>query len=105
MPYQKLVTFYTRQERRMLHAQGIWVDRDGNQLPVRNMNTYRLEKLVRTLGNWASREPNLYGYLDSHPIFVHVLMRIRETGLHNFYTEMFEGAYHYSVQENRIWQR
>lgn len=105
MPYQKLVTFYTRQERRMLHAQGIWVDRDGNQIPVRNMNLGRMEKLVRTLGNWASKEPNSLRYLASHPIFVHVLIRIRETNLCGWYARMFEGAYELSIQENRIWQR
>ena len=98
MPYQKLVTYYTRNERKMLHAQGIWVDRDGNQIPVRNMDAHRLEKLVRTLGRWAEKESNGYRYLSSHPIFVHVLMRIRETGLDTAYSYMFERAYQNSVQ-------
>ena len=105
MPYQRLVTFYTRNERKMLHAQGIWVDRDGNQIPVRNMNGYRLEKLVRTLGRWAEKENNNLQYLSSHPIFAHVLLRIRETGLDNYYADMFLNAYYFNRQENRIWQR
>ena len=107
MPYQKLVTFYTRQERRMLHAQGIWVDRDGNQIPVRNMNEYRLNKLVHTLANWARKDGDCYRFLSTHPIFVHVLIRIRELrlGLWNPDVSLFEGAYRNSSQENRIWQR
>ena len=105
MPYQKLVTIYTREERRRLHAQGIWVDKDGNQLRVREMNGYRLSKLVRTLVNWAEKEVQPFEWLSSQPIFIHVLMRIRDVGLHNFCTEQFEFAYRNSVQENRIWQR
>ena len=105
MPYQKLVTFYTRNERRMLHAQGIWVDRDGNQIPVRNMNYLRLEKLVRTLGRWAEKEIDPYQYISTLPIFIHVLMRIRDVGMDNPYSFMFEVAYRKVSQENRIWQR
>jgi len=105
MPYQKLVTVYSPKERRMLHAQGIWVDRDGNQLRVREMNVYRLQKLVRTLAVWAEKEGISSLWLSRHPIFIHVLLRIRETGLDNHYSYMFEIAYRNSTQENMSWLR
>ena len=100
MPYQKLITYYTRNERRMLHAQGIWVDRDGNQLPVRNMDVDRLCRLMRTMANWARKEVSPYRYLSAHPIFVHVLLRIRELRLGDWNPDvsLFNGAYRNSVQ-------
>lgn len=105
MPYQKLVTVYSARERRMLHAQGIWIDRDGNQLPVREMGYFRIEKLAKTLATWAMKEPNSLEYLQHQPIFIHVLLRIRDVGLPSFYVDLFEKAYRYSLQENKSWQR
>ena len=107
MPYQKLVTVYSPQERKMLHAQGIWVDKDGNQLRVREMNKYRLEKLVRTLGRWAVKEEDSLSYLSNLPIFVHILLRIREVGLSTYFSFMFETAYELNSlhEESKLWQR
>lgn len=93
MPYTKLVTVYFPNERRMLHAQGIWIDKDGNQLPVREMDYNRLNKLVNLLSKWAFKEDNPYLYLRRHPLFIHVLMRIREVGLRTVEAYNFENAY------------
>lgn len=77
----------------MLHAQGIWIDKNGNQLPVREMSAERLSKLVDLLYKWSLREDNQYLYLRRHPLFLHVLMRIREVGLVTIAAYNFECAY------------
>lgn len=95
MPYKKLVIVYFPNERRMLHAQGIWIDKGGNQLPVCEMSAERLSKLVNLLTKWASKEPDPYDYLRKHPLFTHVLLRIREVGIHRLTVHAchFENAY------------
>lgn len=92
--YQKLVTVYSKHERRMLHSQGIWVNQDGEQQPVRLMSYERLDKLVKMLATWAlNDEGNVYQNLRNMPIFVHVVLSIRDRGLFNFQAQMFLDAY------------
>jgi hypothetical protein len=91
MPYTKLVTIYSRQERANLHRLGYWVDKQGNQLSVYEMGYYRLEKLVRTLGRWAMKESDPISYLINQPIYPHVRTQIKRLGLRNEYTRLFVG--------------
>ena len=93
MPYTKTITVYFPNERRMLHAQGIWIDKGGNQIPVRCMGANRLNKLAQLLVKWATKEDYAYTYLRNHPIFTHVLLRARELGLQTIETFHFENAY------------
>lgn len=75
MPYT--ITVYSKWERRELHARGIWIDRHGNQLPVRSMSPERLLKLMCMLISWAKNDlGSSYDNIREMPIFPHVVMRI-----------------------------
>lgn len=100
MPYTKTITVYSRQERKNFHARGIWIDRDGNQIPVRSMTKERLSKLVSMLFNWAAKDAdmyngNVYENLRAHLLFPHIILRIHDTGLCSFESEMFLDAYRF----------
>lgn len=103
MPYQKVITVYSPWERKALHGQGIWIDKSGNQIPVRNMDKARLQKLVSLLYKWAWKEDYPYEYLNKHPIFVHVLLRIRELELYSFEASIFEQAYQSGVNHDLLY--
>ena len=99
MAYTKTITVYSKFERQQLHSQGIWVERNGNQVPVRFMNHERLNKLVNMLANWAMNdEGDVYQNLRAMPIFTHVVSRIRMTNMDTFQANMFLTAYAKSMQ-------
>lgn len=96
--YKKVVTVYSNRERQQLHSLGYWVDREGHQLPVYLMSYSRLEKLVRTLGRWATKENEPLVYLRKQAIFPHIVKRIRLLNLKTEYAYLFELAAEGSVK-------
>lgn len=100
MPYTKIITVYTRQERNALHRMGYWIDRDGNRIPVVLMSYNRLSRLVRTLSNWAAKESDPIAYLKRLAIFPHVANRMLELGLH---LTLFDAAICRQSRKNDDW--
>lgn len=88
--YAKTVYVYSRQERNRFHSMGIWIDKNGYQIPVSIMSVYRLERLVKTLGTWALKEDEPQTYLKSLAIYPHVVSRIYELGLNGTYANLFK---------------
>jgi hypothetical protein len=104
MPYQKVITYYTKQERKNLHRMGYWVDRDGNNLFVYQMSKERFAKLVKTLGSWAIKEHDPIQYLCSMPIFPHIISMLNITKLDGDYASMFWNAYRYqNLPKTKNW--
>lgn len=97
MPYTITRTYYTKQERRNLHNLGYWIDRDGNRLYVYHMSRERVEKLVRTLGNWAMQEDDPMIYLRNLPIYLHVLNMVFKYDLKSSYASMFRLAWQLDI--------
>ena len=89
MPYQKVITVFSKNERENLHRMGYWVDKSGCRIPVWQMNYDRLDKLVKMLATWAMDENDPILYIKNLPIFPWVYSRIQSLGMNTYQASMF----------------
>ena len=92
MPYQKVITIFSKQERENLHRRGYWVDRYGNRIPVWSMDYERLDKLVKMLAGWAMDEQDPILYIKNMAIFPYVYSQIQSLKMNTYQSSMFNLA-------------